>query len=111
MTRSSTLFDTQQINYFVGQLSQQNMKMTSENYINKIFVIIHFVLYLFCEIPLQCSANGILGTLPRSSNSKESTQLLFGQPRFEDEYTWWIWRQKMAKKTIRRPLQREGKLI
>ena len=53
--------------------------MTSGNYINKIFVIIHFVLYLFCEIPLQCSANGILGTLPRSSNSKESTNVLFGQ--------------------------------
>ena len=53
--------------------------MTSENYINKVFVIIHFVLYLFCEIPLQCSANGILGTLPRSSNSKESTEVLFGQ--------------------------------
>ena len=42
-------------------------------------MIIHFVLYLFCETPLQCGANGILGTLPRSSNSKESTQLLFGQ--------------------------------
>ena len=42
-------------------------------------MIIHFVLYLFCEIPLQCSANGILGTLPRSSNSKESTNVLFGQ--------------------------------
>ena len=42
-------------------------------------MIIHFVLYLFCEIPLQCSANGILGTLPRSSSSKESTYVLFGQ--------------------------------
>ena len=42
------------------------------------FLVFHFVLYLFCEVPLRCSANGILGPQASDDVWKSSVQSLFG---------------------------------
>lgn len=42
------------------------------------FLVFHFLFYLFCEIPLHCCANGILGAQPPVDAWKSSIQSLFG---------------------------------
>ena len=53
--------------------------MKFETTMTRTFLVFHFVLYLFCEIPLQCNANGILGPQPPDDVWKSSIQSLFGQ--------------------------------
>ena len=58
--------------------------MKFETTMTRTFLVFHFVLYLFCEIPLQCNANGILGPQPPDDVWKSSIQSLFG--RDENNY-------------------------
>ena len=58
-----------------------NINMKFETAMTRTFLIFHFVLYLFCEIPLQCNANGILGPQPPDDVWKSSIQSLFGQEK------------------------------
>ena len=55
--------------------------MKFETTMTRTFLVFHFVLYLFCEIPLQCNANGILGPQPPDDVWKSSIQSLFGQDK------------------------------
>ena len=55
--------------------------MKFETTMTRTFLVFHFVLYLFCEIPLQCNANGILGPQPPADVWKSSIQSLFGQDK------------------------------
>ena len=61
---------------------QIRIDMKFEITMTRTFLVFHFVLYLFCEVPLRCSANGILGPQGSDDVWKSSIQNLFG---YQDE--------------------------
>ena len=52
--------------------------MNLDNFLKRKSCIFYFVIYIFCDTPIKCRGNGILGPQSESATFKSSVQSIFG---------------------------------